>query len=104
MMVAKPEADCLREHAMALREMAREPVPSSMAARLMEVAAILEKRAGGLEAECRDEAPSQREPRFSDVLGGSVTKQMMGADGIERQQVERVMRKAKRRRQARSRW
>jgi hypothetical protein len=100
-MVAKPEADYLRERAAALREMAREPVPSNMAARLMEVAAILEKRAAGLETEHGDEARSQPEPRLSDVLGGSVTKQMMGADGVERQQVERVMQKVRRRRRSR---
>jgi hypothetical protein len=100
-MAAKPEADYLRERAAALRAMARDPVPSSMAARLMEVAAMLDKRAAALEVERRDETPSQSEPRLSDLLGGSVTKQMMGADGVERQQVEGVMRKAKRRRRSR---
>ncbi|HUC68121.1 MAG TPA: hypothetical protein VMA53_22090 [Stellaceae bacterium] len=98
-MAAKPEAGYLRERAAALREMAREPVPSSMAARLMEVAAILDNRAAALETERR--ATPQSEPRLSDVLGGSVTKQMMGADGAPRRQVERVMRKAKRRRSRR---
>jgi hypothetical protein len=102
-MVAKLEADYLRERAAALREMAREPVPSTMAARLMEVAAILEKRAAALESERRDDPAPHREPRLSDVLSGSVTRQMMGADGVERQHVEGVMRKAKRRRQVRTR-
>ena len=101
--MAKPEAEYLRERAAALREMAREPVPSTMAARLMEVAAVLEKRAAALESERQDDAAAQREPRLSDVLSGSVTKQMMGADGVERHHVEGVMRKAKRRRQGRPR-
>jgi hypothetical protein len=99
--MAKPKADDLRERAAALRKMARDPVPSSMAARLMEVAAILDTRAAALETECRDEAPPQSEPRLSDVLEGSVTKQMMRADGVGRQEVEGVMRKARRRRRSR---
>jgi hypothetical protein len=63
----------------------------------MEVAAVLEEQAVELEGERGGGTPSLREPRLSDVLGGSVTKQMMGADGVQRQHVERVMRKAQRR-------
>ncbi len=89
-MAADSEAEHLRERAAALREMAREPVPSRVAGLLMQVAATLEKRAARLVAE----------PRLSDVLGGGVTKQMMGADGVQRQHVERVMRTVKRRRRS----
>jgi hypothetical protein len=45
-----------------------------------------------------------REPALTDVLSGAVTGQMMRADRVERRDVEKLMKNAKRRRRAKRRW
>jgi hypothetical protein len=48
-------------------------------------------------------ANATKEPALVDVLSGVVTGQMMSADRVERRDVEKLMRNAKRRRRARRR-
>jgi hypothetical protein len=43
-------------------------------------------------------ASAVREPKLADVMSGAVTGQMMRADRVERRDVERLMKRAKRRR------
>jgi hypothetical protein len=43
-------------------------------------------------------ASTAREPKLADVLSGAVTGQMMRADRVQRRDVERLIKKAKRRR------
>ena len=48
-------------------------------------------------------ASAAEEPTLADVLGGAVTGQMMRADQVERRDVEKLMKNAKRRRRAKRR-
>ena len=43
-------------------------------------------------------ASAVREPKLADVMSGAVTGQMMRADRVEQRDVERLMKRAKRRR------
>jgi hypothetical protein len=48
-------------------------------------------------------ASATKEPALVDVLSGAVTGQMMSADRVERRDVEKLMKNAKRRRRAKRR-